>query len=330
MHNRIASFKKYWFMLAVVLASCPISASADYKEAYKDYKMGQAFAGEFANAYAFLLGQTETIKKIEKSYPNSLIKAKNAFNLSFPSILKKMEAVAQLNFGIEETAEFKINGMNAVYEHLNSVVIDQNYIKTFESEIIARADGKIDSPILENILSVQYYPNPVEELYRGYRINYSSKNHPKSKGVNISIDVPISWKGREGKRPNTLKQWTSQHGWGLDIVNIGIDDVGFEPSLDQIKEYSQSKKDLKQIIMRGFDLVEANLSFIENQPYVEIVSEGQFERAGVKTELHVIQPQIFYKDKIITITCMSPPARKALIKPFCTQILNSVVFPDLY
>ena len=81
MHNRIASFKKFWFMLAIVLASFPISASADYKEAYKDHKMGQAFAGEFANAYAFLLGQTETIKKIEKSYPNSLIKAKNAFNL---------------------------------------------------------------------------------------------------------------------------------------------------------------------------------------------------------------------------------------------------------
>ena len=117
---------------------------------------------------------------------------------------------------------------------------------------------------------------------------------------------------------------------GFDIVNVGVTNLGFEPSLNQVKEYSQNEEELSENIMRGFDLIEANFSFIEDLPYVEIVSEGTFERAGQKIDMHMIQPQIFYKDKIITLTCMSNPNRKKLMKPVCGQILNSFVFPDLY
>ena len=83
-----------------------------------------------------------------------------------------------------------------------------------------------------NILSIQYYTNPVEEFFVGFKQNYSSKDHPKAKGVHFAFEVPKSWNGKEGKRPNTLEQWTSQNGWGFDIVNVGVTNLGFEPSLN--------------------------------------------------------------------------------------------------
>ena len=202
-------------ILAIIFMTFATQASAEYNEDYENYKLNKLNSGDFFNAYAFVLGQTEAIKKIEKDFPNSLIKGKSAFNSSFPSILEKMEAVARLNFGVEKIAKFKIDMLNNLYEHLNTLVIDQSYIQKFDSDIIARADGQISSPNLENILSIQYYTNPVEEFFVGFKQNYSSKEHPKAKGVHFAFEVPKSWNGKEGKRPNTLEQWTSQNGWGL-------------------------------------------------------------------------------------------------------------------
>lgn len=299
-------------------------------ENLSDFQLNQLSSTEFTQTYAFLIGQTETARRIEELFPNYLTAEKMKFASAFPGLFAKLDAVAAVNFDFEKFEEFKANGLKAVAEHFQSIRLDEAYAKSFKNELSDRAKGNIPTPILETILSIQFHTNPVTEFFAGYKNKFSSLNHGKAKGVEVEFEVPKSFKRKDGKRPNILSQWTSRNGWGYDIVNIGIYNLDREYELGEIRAYQANDVQLAQQLSDGFTLKSSRLSMIEDQPYVQIESVGTLERAGMKLTSHNIYTQIFYKDKLLGLTCMSPENRRSQMSALCEQILNSIVLPEKY
>ena len=121
-------------------------------------------------------------------------------------------------------------------------------------------------------------------------------------------------------------QWISQNRHGFDNVNVVIKETGHNFTVDEVKAYSNDKAQVNQSLMSGFKLIDSKFSLIENQPYVSLYSQGELTRAGKTVELYFIQSQIFYKDKLVALSCSTPPERQKPIKTLCNQILNSIVF----
>ena len=110
------------------------------------------------------------------------------------------------------------------------------------------------SPVLETFLSVLYFDQPQYEFLKGYKKKFSSLDHSKSKGVHVEFDLPKSWIGKEGKRPNVIQQWTSQNGYGSEFINLVIKDLGSHIATDrEIVEIFEDKATLQQMVP-GLDL----------------------------------------------------------------------------
>jgi|GEM_PF-1266698 len=317
-------------LITVLLVALTMSVASVSAQGMAGYKLNKISSTEFLRAYSYLMGQVKSIELIDELFPNRLISEKLKFDAAFPNIVEKMEQVAQNNFGSDYVEQHRKKAFKAINDHYSQIKIDTSLVNQFKNDLSRRAEGNIASPVLEILLAVQFYDNPVAELLYGHGNRFSSTGHQKSKGVNILFDVPKSFSEKEGKRPNTLKQWTSQNGWGLEIINIVINDFGVTPTEDDVKAYANDENELAQSLMPGMTLINTQFSYIENQPFITLVSQGEITRANATLEVVMAQSQIFYKDKLITLTCMSEPNRRSKIEALCNQIINSVVFPDLY
>ncbi|MDP3896254.1 MAG: hypothetical protein Q8Q62_06225 [Mesorhizobium sp.] len=51
-------------------------------------------------------------------------------------------------------------------------------------------------------------------------VRFSTDGHPKSKGVNLVMRYPASWKSKESEFPNIVQMFVSENGVGLQMAQI--------------------------------------------------------------------------------------------------------------
>ena len=310
---------------------------ANSENDFRQYKLSKRNSAEFFQSLGYLVGQEHTIRRIDEKYPNSLLVAKLKFNNAFPNLKTNFDTIAISTMGLEEYEKYYVDLKKQIESKLSQNTIDDEFVRKFSQKLIDRSEANIESPFLETFLSVAYLESPFIEFSKGYKQKFSSLGHAKSKGVHIEFDLPKSWAGKEGKRPNTLKQWTSQNGYGLETINIVITDLGFNPSEIEINSTFEDQNQLLDWVMPGFTVVSSNITKIEEQRAVFIESAGLVERAASKFYMYTQVALIFFDDKLLTITCNIGDNDKAitvfggkLIRPLCNAVLNSVVLPQLY
>ena len=68
------------------------------------------------------------------------------------------------------------------------------------------------SAVCSGVLAQQH---DVQSYINGERAKYFTKDHPKAKGVNISVEYPSSWTPAEGERPNIVKKFSGNSSDGI-------------------------------------------------------------------------------------------------------------------
>jgi hypothetical protein len=310
---------------------------ADTNNIIRKYSLNQVNAAEFFQSLGFLVGQNHTVKKIEKKYPDYLLIPKLKFQSTFPGLQQKMESIAEHTLGKSEFDKFYIRLKQQASHKLIDIKIDENLATEFHQQLLSRSMGNIESPFLETFLSVLYLEQPEQEFLKGYTTRFSSFGHPKSKGVEVEFDLPKSWRGKEGKRPNVIQQWTNQNGYGTETINLVIKDLGYVPTNKDILDFYENKATLRQILMQGMDLKAAYLTEIEGQKAIYTEAAGAVKRGAYDLNVYTKNVLIFYESSLLTFTCsigaQSHEIKSLggnLISPLCDLILNSVVFPKLY
>jgi hypothetical protein len=166
----------------------------------------------------------------------------------------------------------------------------------------------------------------------------SIKNHPKAKGVNMKLRVPIGWEVKEGNRPNIVKKFTYD---GDSFMILVLDNVTFY-SRKKMRETLQDDKyvdvyvqefseTLSQNLLKNSQVLDYSVVTVDTYPAIQIKIQGTVEHVGITMPIIIKCWAVFYEDKIILLQGMglqNSEFRK--LETLYTLITNSVVFPDQY
>ena len=70
------------------------------------------------------------------------------------------------------------------------------------------------------MLNLYAAPNPAVEFAKGQKTTWTSKDHPKAKGIKMKISYPSTWKAAEGTRPNILQKFVGKSDTGMDMMSL--------------------------------------------------------------------------------------------------------------
>jgi hypothetical protein len=161
----------------------------------------------------------------------------------------------------------------------------------------------------------------------------SLKEHPKAKGVNLKIKVPIGWEVQEGDRPNVVVKFVKA---GSNYL-IGIKDNATFISRNEAKEsfhdqeFKNSLIEEYSSIFQNPEILSDKIVTVDNYPALELDIKGSFERLGKRFGIRTKVWFILYEDKTIYFQGMGLDngGYKGL-SSFFNLISNSVIFPDQY
>jgi hypothetical protein len=152
-----------------------------------------------------------------------------------------------------------------IQSNLGKQVITKDVAQIFLQKVKKRAEGDIESPVIEYMLSVKYLSYPVGEFLEGYRQTFNSDGHKKAQGLKVVLQLPTSWKAKEGNRPHIVQKWVSANGTGLEMMLLDIRDAdGYSPSDKEIESFVSSGK-VKNIVPNGATLINSGTFSLEGR-----------------------------------------------------------------
>lgn len=177
---------------------------------------------------------------------------------------------------------------------------------------------------------------PFRLLGQSYKLGdyLSIKDHPKSKGVNLKLKVPIGWEIKEGERPNIVKKFEKEGNTFL----ISIKENATFFSRNEIKEELQKEEGLtteyvKEVssLLNNAKILDQSIMTIDTYPTIKFKVKGTMERAGFTLPVIMRMWIILYEDKIVFLQSMGTETSEfRSMDQLYFQITNSVIFPEQY
>lgn len=300
-----------------------------------------------SKAYGFFFGQLLRLERIEKAHPdlqNQVLLAKLEFTSAFPNF----ETNAKKSFASWGAKEADIENMvktwrDALGPMVEREPIDLETSKSFLEDVRKRAKGfDVPEDVLQYLLATSFMDRPEAEMTRGWRQEYSSKNHPKAKGVTVLLKTPMSYKRLEGERPNIVAKWTSEGGNGLEMLMLMVlasDERA--PTRKEIEDDIKrgAKGDLRQSFGEAGTVL--NMRAFSQEMAAGVISDMQsnLERAGIEFTMRRRQFLIFLPGRSVSLECQVGAKRQDAgqlegrfnrIADLCRQVANSMVLPQQY
>ena len=217
-----------------------------------------------AEATGFVVGQRYSLEKITKKYPDLSYLAKIAstrFDLSFGNAEKEISYELQNHFNVNYKG--LIDHLRTQFaENLDLQNLSHEEAVNFITEVESRSKGNIQNSILQTLLQYQYKQNPGEEFARNYIHTYKTKGHPKAKGLELSINYPVSWSADEGLRPHVVQKFISENGKGLEMFLIMVKNL----PLPQDSIFDKKYLDEFFTVSTLKAMVPSNATFISAKP----------------------------------------------------------------
>jgi hypothetical protein len=301
-------------------------------------------ATDLSRTYGYLNGQRFKLNRIKKEFPDLSIYAQKAeleFQLAFGT------AERNINVALEEILAEKyseyVSTMNAQLQTLlSSQPLNQELGANFIAEVESRADGKIESPVLETLLTYQFSERPADEVTRGYSRIFRTKGHPKAKGVDFQIRYPASWRPAEGERPNIIQKFVSENGRGHESILLIVKDIpvpsGYKPTKKELEEFF-TDEELRGMIPTGARVISAKPIVLDGQKGGMVIFDQNIQRLDMTVKIRNLSFITARGNKMIFVGCMvSPPAGKEAqlqerfnrIESLFKWVANSFVIQEQY
>jgi hypothetical protein len=172
---------------------------------------------------------------------------------------------------------------------------------------------------------------------------FSTAGHPKSKGLNMTISYPKSWKALEGERPHIVQKFVSEGGSGLELALIITKQLPLPPgtviSENELKEFF-SPTELRGMLPSGATFIGARPTQIEGLPAGILEYSMRQERAGKTIDGRTIAYMFISGTNLVQIQCMvftgqlststALARRMAEFNQLFFLMANSIVLQDKY
>lgn len=315
--------------------------------AFAEIKLSNALAKDIGRAYGFYLGQNYSLNEISKKFPSlsglALI-ADKKFSATFNSSIEGMDAIMTKN-AKAEWLKIKSRITKQIADSININQITESQARKFVELVSQRAQGNIESPIIETFLLFKFgfQEHPEREFFDGYKYKYKTNGLGKAKGLAFSIEAPKTWTAQEGNRPNIVQKFVSENGRGLELLLVLIKEMPLQPG-EQITEKDileiLNPKDIKDVLPEGSIYLNSGKLTLENLPGYWVHFNISRSRVRDSVDMEIIMYTIFYKNKIIQIqgqvmTSMNGKKieRHGGFKKYeklFDLMVNSFVLPEMY
>ncbi len=150
-------------------------------------------------------------------------------------------------------------------------------------------------PILM-LACIGFAQNPAKEFHDGQVQKFSTKGHPKSKGVVFSIKYPSSWAAKEGERPNIVQKFVSDNGKGFAMATISTKDFSIATKSD-IK-LILSREGLQLLMPEGATLITVIPTTVDGEDagILEYIRDQSQVGTDIRAHSRVI---VFFQKKIM-------------------------------
>lgn len=320
------------------------SAYSTNSSLYQNLILKQPKYKRVSEAYGFLLGQEYVSERIKKEFPEyavSITKAELKFNSTFGNAKTEMHKYLVATLGDEEFEIYIREARGKMKELLSKQYFSEESVDKFIKDVEERSIGKIYSPVLETLLSMQYTNRPHEEFLSGFTQTFKTKGHPKAKNTDWQIKIPRSWKGTEGERPNIIQKFTSDYGDGDQSIMLMVQELdGYEDIVitrEDLEEFF-SYNNMIEIIPEGAKQIAYKKITIDNNIGGALEYEFVRERLDIKVKIRVIQYLFINKGQLYIIQGMigstdinkdfNTDMKKHL--PLFSLVANSIVVHSQY
>jgi len=340
--NRSTDMKKYPSVLLILSFLSLLSLRAQ-----EDFYIQEPRWKQLSQAYGFVLGQQTSLELVLRKFPNlarDVNEAWFAFNSSaIGESVKGVEEEIARELG-EKWPEYRDKMAAEIDELLGKQEITLQQATEFLVEVRLRAKGDIPETIRAALLSAhpRYSENPALELSEGWKQTFRTEGHPKAKGVDFSISVPVSWSKREGNRPNVIQVFQSSSRQAPIICILMVKEIplpaGYIPTKDELKEFFQPD-DLKGMVPDGGNFVTGQEMVLDGVPAGMLVYDITKQRLDLTISMRMIQFVMIHKNSMIFIQFLlsGPPDTEKTVAqlqvqflPTFRSIVNTFVLNDHY
>lgn len=298
--------KKHKFIVSVLMLLAFGLLNSTNAQQPKQYpKMSNEAAEEMKKTYFFYMGQVYSVKLFSEKFPDLSTKFKIAqgnFDGEFGASIDNIDSI--LSIETTQWTELKQEVFKEIKQFADSSN-QTNYSQALKSldNINSRAKGDIPSPFLETLLTYNpaFLKQPEQEFLGKYVRVFSTKEHPKSKGVDFQISYPKSWKAKEGKRPNVITLIDSENGRGLEDVILAVKELPIAERKLSVKEEKElfSPDIIKQMLPQNAKIVSSTPMKIDGLSSMAVVFDTEQIQLDFKLKSSCLFFITLYKNKLI-------------------------------
>ncbi len=310
--------KQIIFIFLILLNFC------DAKSQQKD----KQYFVDMSKALGYAYGIKMSNDKIVERFPDLATRATLAemdFNIEHGEAVKKIEneLSATYNLTVEELKSRIFKQLIAEYNSIGANHDEAKAFLTHFKEERIKGNHEIYTEFVSILLrhNPNYNSLPFAEFADGYLSRFDSDNHPKSKGLNLSLEYPKSWIAQEGKHPNiltTLKSYDGSCYTMILVKDLAQEILAHEQvDSDSLHSFLAENKNFTAIFTpeyvtefikeNGLENIE-NYTYeeskLEGQPTIIVKSAGKLTRGSREMQAYNVSYLIFYKKYVINITSM--------------------------
>ena len=317
---------------------------------------------DISKAIGYSYGIEITNNLIQEKFSDlskNALMAQLEFNLAHGKAVVAMENEIATKMDMGKT-EFKTQMLNQISTQFNldnfSYSQANEYLKKFKPERIFGED-ELYNNFVQILLrhNPRYNKIPAKEYLNNYRNKFTSNNHKKSKGLNLSIEYPTSWINQEGKRPNILqliKSYDASCNMTIlikdIIVGMGVDkstlskeerdyiysDAFADEMINDVFTYDYGREYVDGMGLEAVADFSYEKTKIDGQSAMLVKASGRLKRGILDMRVFAINYLIIYEYYMINVGFMinsydeNLPEEKKKYELLCELISSSLIFTD--
>ncbi|WP_125721283.1 hypothetical protein [Flavobacterium ustbae] len=246
--------------------------------------------------YVFLKGQSAALKAISNQFPtlrSDVSAVEKRSESSFGRAAFNIEQFLQTEL---ESSQYKLLQSEIdllLKQQLKNPIEKEKYAKDFLKLADERLHIMTDTLLYKGIMAFKYHDAPHQEITDGHHDVFSKANHQKAGENEFKIPIPKSWVAEEAEIPETIQQFTSFNGKGLEKIILMIIDLP-----DESASLILNEKSIKEMIPPQSKLIRSETAIIDDKPGMMIEVEESINTPTTTMKIRMLQFMCIHEQKL--------------------------------
>lgn len=246
--------------------------------------------------YAFLRGQSAALEKVAMQFPqlqDDVEIVQQSATALFGRSERNIEQYLKKELGDAAYQSLRSHIDSMVHAQLKEPIQEEKYAADFIEKIKGKIHLGKGSSIPQGVVSFAYHDAPHQEMADGHIVRFSTKDHPKAHQDIVTISIPKSWSAEEAQMSQTIQQFTSFHGNGIEKVLI----IAYHLP-EESRNLILTEKSVTQMIAPESRLIRTEKVKIDGREAIMAEVEEILDFQSTKMKIRILQFMFTHNQKL--------------------------------